>query len=88
MIDIVGVVLDVVKALGVLRREGFLGSGEGLKVGRTGSITEGLACGNVQKWSNDETFSTNDVGVVFALMVCTTDIVIKEVDFLVWEGDA
>ena len=37
MIDIVGIVLDVVKAFGVLRREGFLSSGNGFKVGRTGS---------------------------------------------------
>ena len=88
MIDVVGIVLDVVKAFGVLGREGFPSSGDGFKVGRTGSITKGLAHRNEQEWADDETFSANDVGVVFALVVCTTDIIIKEVDFLVWEGDA
>ena len=89
MIDVVGIVLDVVKAFGELGREGFPSSGDGFEVGRTGSITEGLAHRNEQEWSDDETFtSANDVGVVFALAVCTTDIIIKEVDFLVWEGDA
>ena len=88
MVNIFGVVLDVVKALRVLRRESFLGSGNGFEVGRTGSVTKGLAHRNVQEWSNDEAFSTTDIGVVFALMVCTTDVVIEEVDLLVWEGDA
>ena len=52
------------------------------------AITECLAHRNEQEWSDDETFSANDVGVVFALAVCTTDVIIKEVDFMVWEGDA
>ena len=49
MINIVGILLDVVKAFGVLRRKGFPSSGNGFEVGRTGSITEGLTCGNEQE---------------------------------------
>ena len=43
VIDVLGIVWDVVKALGILGREGFPISGNGFKVGRTGGITKRLA---------------------------------------------
>ena len=49
MINIVGIMLDVVKAIGVRGREGFPSSGDRFEVGGTGSVTEGLTHGNEQE---------------------------------------
>ena len=47
VINLFGVVQDIMKAFGVFRREGFPCSGNGFEVGRTGSITKGLSGENV-----------------------------------------
>ena len=36
----------------------------------------------------DEAFCTNDIGVIFGLMESTADVIIDEIDLVVWEGDA
>jgi hypothetical protein len=49
IINVVRVMLNGVKAFGILGREGFPGSGDGFEVRRAGSITEGLTRRNEQE---------------------------------------
>ena len=49
IIDIVGIMLNGVKAFRILRRECFPSSGDGFKVRRAGCVTEGLTHRNEQE---------------------------------------
>ena len=88
IIDIVGIMLNGVKAFRILRRECLPSSGDGFKVRRAGCVAEGLTHRNEQKGSDDKSFITDNIRVVFALLICTTDVIIKKVDFVIREGDA